>query len=199
MNSLRKIPLSIGCLLIATSLFAQFETAEVLGTVRDPTGGAIVKANVTLTNLDTGIQAKTATDENGNYDFFNVKVGRYSVTVEHTGFSKFSDPNVTVSVGARQRVDAAMKVGAVTESIEVTTAAAALDTDSSDHGQIVNSAEVTELPLNGRNYADLALLDANAVKSPMSATFSATGAARGRLQCERHAQHLQQFSARRPR
>ncbi|MGA2118892.1 MAG: TonB-dependent receptor [Bryobacteraceae bacterium] len=178
MNSFRKIPLLIGCLLIATSLFAQFETAEVLGTVRDPTGGAILRANVTLTNLDTGIQARTTTDENGNFDFFNVKVGRYSVTVEHAGFSKFTDPNVSVSVGARQRVDAAMKMGAITESIEVTTAAAALDTDSSDHGQVVNTAEVTELPLNGRNYADLALLDANAVKSPMSATFSATGTPR---------------------
>ncbi|MGP8245077.1 MAG: carboxypeptidase regulatory-like domain-containing protein [Bryobacteraceae bacterium] len=178
MSCFRKIPLFIGCLLIATSLFAQFETAEVLGTVRDPSGAAIPKANVTLANLDTGIQAKTTTDENGNYDFFNVKVGRYSVIVEHAGFSKFTDPNVSVSVGARQRVDATMQVGVITESVEVTGAAAALETDSSDHGQVVNTAEVAELPLNGRNYADLALLDANAVKSPMSATFSATGTPR---------------------
>ena len=178
MNSFRRIPLLIGCLLTATLLFAQFETAEVVGTVRDPSGSPILKADVTLTNLDTGIQAKTATDENGSYDFFNVKVGRYSVTVEHAGFSKFTDPAVSVSVGARQRVDVAMQMGAITESIEVTTAAAALETDSSDHGQVVNTAEVAELPLNGRNYADLALLDANAVKSPMSATFSATGTPR---------------------
>jgi hypothetical protein len=178
MNSFRKIPLIIGCFLIATPLFAQFETAEVLGTVRDPTGGAIPKANVTLANLDTGIQAKTTTDENGNYDFFDVKVGRYSVLVEHTGFSKSTTTDVSVNVGDRRRVDVALQVGTITESVEVTSTAAALETDSSDHGQIVNAAEVAELPLNGRNYADLALLDANAVKSPMAATFSATGTPR---------------------
>jgi hypothetical protein len=178
MNSFRKIPLLTGCLLVATSLFAQFETAEVLGTVRDPTGGAILKANVTLTNLDTGIQANTTTDENGNYDFFNVKVGRYSILVEHAGFSKFTTTDVNVNVGARQRVDVAMKMGAITESIEVISAAAALETDSSDHGQVINTAAVAELPLNGRNYADLALLSTNAVKSPISATFSATGTPR---------------------
>ena len=105
-------------------------------------------------------------------------MGRYSVTVEHAGFCKFTTTNVTVSVGARQRVDAAMQVGAVTESVEVTTAAAALETDSSDHGQVVSTAAVTELPLNGRNYADLALLDANAVKSPIADSFSATGTPR---------------------
>ena len=72
----------LGCVLCAPLVFGQFETAEVLGTVRDPSGGAMPKAAVTLTNSDTGIQAKTTTDENGNYDFFNVKVGRYNLVVE---------------------------------------------------------------------------------------------------------------------
>jgi hypothetical protein len=178
MNTFRRTLLFIGCFLMATALFAQFETAEVVGTVRDPTGGAIPKATVTLTNLETGIQATTTTDENGNYDFFNVKVGRYSVLVEHSGFSKSTATNVDVNVGARQRVDVAMKVGAITESVEVVSAAAALETESSDHGQVISAAAVAELPLNGRNYADLALLSTNAVKSPISATFSATGTPR---------------------
>jgi hypothetical protein len=178
MKSFRKIPLFIGSFFIATALFAQFETAEVVGTVHDPTGGAMPKASVTLTNLGTGIQAKTITDENGNYDFFNVKVGRYSVIVEHTGFSKATAADVTVDVGARQRVDFSMQVGAVTESVEVTSVAASLETESSDHGQVVSAAAVAELPLNGRNYADLALLSTNAVKSPISATFSPSGTPR---------------------
>jgi hypothetical protein len=159
-------------------LFGQFETAEVLGTVRDASGGTIVKASVTLTNLDTGIQAKATSDENGNYDFFNVKVGRYSLAVEQTGFSKFTTTDVQVNVNARQRVDVAMKVGAITESVEVTGAAAPLETDSSEHGQVINTAAIAELPLNGRNYADLALLSTNAVKSPISATFSPSGTPR---------------------
>src|SRR5208283_2973832 len=147
MNTFRRTLLFLGCFLIATALFAQFDTAEVVGTVRDPTGGAIPKATVTLTNLETGIQATTSTDENGNYDFFNVKVGRYSVLVEHSGFSKSTATNVDVNVGARQRVDVAMKVGAITESVEVVSAAAALETESSDHGQVISSAAVAELPL----------------------------------------------------
>ncbi len=178
MHSFRKSPLLIGCLLMAAPLFAQFESSEVLGTVHDPSGLAIVGANVTLTNLDTGIHANTKTDENGNYDFFNVKVGRYSIVVEHAGFSKFTTTDVAVNVGARQRVDVALKVGAITESIEVTSVAAALETDSSEHGQVISTAAVAELPLNGRNYADLALLSTNAVKSPVAVSFSASGTPR---------------------
>ncbi|HTX33554.1 MAG TPA: TonB-dependent receptor [Bryobacteraceae bacterium] len=178
MSKLLKNILFLCCFFPATALFAQFETAEVVGTVHDPTNQAIPKASVTLTNLDTGIQAKTTTDENGNYDFFNVKAGRYSVVVEHPGFEKFTTPDVQVTVNARQRVDVSMQVGAVTESVEVKGAAAPLETDTSEHGQVVNTTAIEELPLNGRNYADLALLSTNTVKSPISATFSASGTPR---------------------
>ena len=173
-----RITLLLGGFFLAGLLYAQFENAEVLGTVRDQSGGAVPKATVTLTNQDTAIKVQTSTDENGNFDFFNVKVGRYSLAVEHAGFSKATTTDVTVNVGARQRVDFAMQVGAVTESVEVTSVAAALETDSSEHGQVINTAAVTELPLNGRNYADLALLSTNAVKSPISATFSPSGTPR---------------------
>src|ERR1035441_6050697 len=178
MNKFTKITLLIGCFLIAGLLYGQFDTAEVLGTVHDASGAAVPKANVTLTNMDTGIQAKTSTDDNGNYDFFNVRVGRYSVAVEHEGFSKATASDVAVSVNARQRVDLAMAVGAITQTVEVTGAATALQTDSSEYGQVFNSSAVVELPLNGRNYADLALLSTNAVKSPIAVSFSATGTPR---------------------
>ena len=178
MNKFSKITLLIGCFLIAGLLYGQFDTAEVLGTVRDASGAAVPKANITLTNMDTGIQAKTTTDDNGNYDFFNVRVGRYSVAVEHEGFSKATATDVAVSVNARQRVDLAMTVGAITQTVEVVGAAAALQTDSSEHGQVFTAAAVVELPLNGRNYADLALLSTNAVKSPIAISFSASGTPR---------------------
>ena len=77
----------------------------MLGTVRDASGGAVPKAAVTLINQDTNIQTRTTTDENGNFDFFNVRVGRYTVTVEHAGFSKASATDIAVNVNARQRVD----------------------------------------------------------------------------------------------
>src|ERR1022692_2507423 len=143
--SAQRVALFLGCLLLtATFVWAQFDTAEVLGTVTDPSGSTMAGASVTLTNLDTGIQAKTTTDANGSYDFLNVKVGRYRVTVEHAGFSKADANDIQVSVGARQRVDLSMKVGAVSETVEVKGAASALDTDSSEHSQLINSTQVVE-------------------------------------------------------
>jgi hypothetical protein len=165
-------------LLFGSMAFGQFETAEVLGTVRDPALAPIVKANVTLTNQDTGIDAKTSTDENGNYDFFNVKVGRYTVTVEMTGFSKFTTTDVPVSVNARQRVDVGMQVGVVTDSVNVTGTASTLETDSSERGQVISTEAVVELPLNGRNYSDLALLSTNVHRSPLSVAFATNGTPR---------------------
>jgi len=165
-------------MLVITPSFAQFDTAEVLGTVRDKTGAVVPKAALTLLNIDTGIQAKTTADDNGNYDFSNVKIGSYKVTVEAKGFSTEVASGITVNVGARQRVDFSLAVGAVTETVEVSGAAAPLETDSSEHGQVINTAAIVELPLNGRNYADLALLSANVVKSPIGASFSPSGTPR---------------------
>ena len=178
MKGLTRIVLFVTCLLCAGSLWAQFQSAEVLGTVLDATGSPVPKATVTLTNADTGIEAKTSTNNNGEYDFFDVKIGRYTVTVEATGFSKATAENIQVTVGARQRVDMALQVGAITESVTVSAAASALETDNSEHSQVVTPLAVTELPLNGRNYADLALLSANAVKSPMADAFAPGGTPR---------------------
>src|SRR5450759_2505702 len=169
MTKFKRITLLFGGLLLAGLLHAQFENAEVLGTVRDQSGGALPKATVTLTNQETGIKAQAATDENGSFDFFNVKIGRYTLVVEHTGFSKATTTDLAVSVGARQRVDVVMQVGAVTESVEVTGISAALQTDSSEHGQVIGTQAVVELPLNGRNYSDLALLTTNVHRSPIAA------------------------------
>jgi len=163
---------------MAVSAWAQFETADVLGTVHDPSGSVVAKVAITLTNLDTSIVAKTTTDENGNYAFRNVKIGRYSVTAEATGFSKAVASDIAVDVDARQRVDLTLQVGAISNTVEVTGAASALETDSSEHGQVISMQQVAELPLNGRNYADLALLSTNTIKSPIAVSFSPSGTPR---------------------
>lgn len=159
-------------LLLSTSAFAQFETAEVVGTVRDSSQQFIAKAAVTLTNQETGIEAKTTTDDGGNYNFFNVKVGRYTITVEAAGFSKFSSTDIAVAVNARQRVDATLQVGAVTETVTVSEQASAVETDSSEHSQVVGTHAIAELPLNGRQYSSLALLATNVHISQIAAAFS---------------------------
>jgi len=180
---MRQIRRLLAGLLLAVSVsFAQFDAAEVLGTVRDASGSVVPKATVTLLHQETGIQAKAKTDENGNYDFFNVKVGRYTVTVEAAGFDKATNADVNVVVNARQRVDFALQVGGIAQSVDVSGTAAALDTDSSERGQVIGTQPIVELPLNGRNFSDLALLSVNIHRSvyayavpPREGAFNANG------------------------
>jgi len=174
---MRSAKLLLAVCATASVALAQVGTSEVLGTVRDASHSVVDKASVTLTSKETGISTKTTTESNGEYDFLNVKVGHYTLTVEQTGFSQ-STTDVAVDVEARQRVDISLQVGVVSDSVTVSGAASVLDTDSSEHSQVVNTAAIVELPLNGRNYADLALLSTNAVKSPISASFSPSGTPR---------------------
>jgi hypothetical protein len=132
----------------------------------------VSNATVTLLNQDTNIAAKTTTDANGEYDFFNVKVGRYTITVEQTGFSKFSSSGIAVEVNARQRVDAVLQVGAVTETINVSSQASVVETDTSEHSQVIGTQAMVELPLNGRQYSSLALLSTNVHISPAAIAFA---------------------------
>ncbi|HEU0006628.1 MAG TPA: TonB-dependent receptor, partial [Terriglobia bacterium] len=146
-------------LLFPLTLSAQFDTASVLGTIRDESGAVLAGATVTLTNQATGISATAQTDENGSYEFLTVKIGTYKIEASLASFSTARLENVRVTVGARQRVDLTMKVGEVTTTIEVSASAALLvETDTSDRGQVINQRQIVELPLNGRNYSDLALL-----------------------------------------
>ena len=145
---------------------AQFETSEVIGTVRDATGAVAPNAAITLKNEQTGIEAKTTSDSSGLYDFFNVKVGVYSISAELTGFQTFTTAHVSVNVNARQRVDITLQPGTMTQSVEVQGAAETLETDTSEHGQVIQTQQIVELPLNGRNFSDLALLTTNVHRSP---------------------------------
>jgi len=172
------LQVAAAALALSLPLCAQFESAEVLGTIHDPSGQVVPKATVTLTNQGTSIQATTTTDDKGDYDFFDVKVGRYTVSVEAAGFQKVLATDVRVDVNARQRVDLTLQVGSVAQSVDVTGAASILETDTSEHSQVVATQEIRELPLNGRNYADLALLATNTVKSPIAIAFSPSGTPR---------------------
>jgi hypothetical protein len=148
------------CLLLgaAPAAFAQFDTATILGVVRDNTGAVVPGATVTLTGLETGIASTKVTDENGGFEFATVRIGRYRVTAELAGFSVALADNVQATVGARQRVELQLVPGNVTETIEVTGAATRLETDSSERGQVITGQQVVALPLNGREYSSLALL-----------------------------------------
>jgi outer membrane receptor protein involved in Fe transport len=142
----------------AAPAFAQFETATVVGTVRDSSGAVVPDAKVTLTNVQTGVSAERQSDANGNFEFFTVRIGSYVLTAEKSGFSIALVENIQVTVGARQRVDLTMAVGQVTERVEVSARAVLLQTDSSERSQVITAEQTRALPLNGREYSALALL-----------------------------------------
>ena len=155
-------------LLLAGAAFAQFETATVLGTVQDPSGAVVPQSKITLENTKTGISVTAVTDSVGNYEFLNVRVGSYRIRAEAAGFKTALAQEFTVAVGARQRVDLRLEVGDTTQTIEVTGAAAVLETDSSDRSQLIGRQTIINLPLNGRVYADLTLLSPGARRSAIS-------------------------------
>src|SRR5713226_8641558 len=146
------------CLVMSLARLAgQTTTGSIVGTVNDPSGAVISGANITVTNMDTGIAVKAASDSTGNYVVTPLAIGRYSVTVEAAGFKKSVRTDITVNVQDRVRVDIALEVGAVTDTVEVAAAAPLLQTDTSYLGQVVESQRIVDLPLNGRYFTRLAV------------------------------------------
>ncbi|MFN2453357.1 MAG: TonB-dependent receptor domain-containing protein [Pyrinomonadaceae bacterium] len=151
-----------------TTVHAQFDTATVLGVVNDTNGGVVPNATVTLKNIQTGTVATAKSDESGNYQFTGVKIGTYQVTAEATGFSTAVTDNVEATVNARQRIDLTLSAGAVTETVNVSAASPLLESASSERGQVISREQIVNLPLNGRAYADLALLSPGVRRSNLN-------------------------------
>ena len=137
---------------------AQFDTASIVGTVRDTSGAVVPGAKVTVTNAGTGISSSRSSAADGNFEFPAVRPGAYLVTAEKSGFSLALMDNVQVQVGARLRVDLQMAVGQISEKVEVTAVQPLLETDSSQRGQVITGDQTRALPLSSREYSSLALL-----------------------------------------
>ena len=150
MRILKTLAITLLLCILIVPLAAQSTSGTIVGTVTDPTGAVVAGANVTVTNQGTGIALKTTTDSTGNYVLTPVAVGTYSVTVESAGFKKSISSNITVNVQDRVRVDAALQVGEIVDTVEVAASAPLLQTDTSYLGQVVESQRIVDLPLNGR-------------------------------------------------
>lgn len=151
-----------------SSVSAQFDSATVLGTVRDSAGAVVPNVTVTLKNTETANTVAAATDGEGNYQFLNVKIGNYQVLAEATGFSKVVVDNISAEVNARQRVDVTLTAGAVSATVNVSDTPELLETDTSERGQVIRREQIINLPLNGRAYADLALLSTGVNQSQLN-------------------------------
>ncbi|MBS1854114.1 MAG: TonB-dependent receptor [Acidobacteria bacterium] len=144
---------------------AQIDTGAIVGTVRDASGGAVPKATVELTNSATGVRRTTTTNEAGEYQFTALPPGTYSVRVTASGFGSQAQNDIQLHVQSRPSVDFSLKVGAVTETVEVQASGTVLQTQTADVGGVVQEKQIKDLPLNGRRYADLALLEAGMQKN----------------------------------
>ena len=146
--------LFVSCLSI-TARGQQSTTADILGTVSDPTGATIPGAQVTVTNTGTEEKRSATTGSTGDYVFNVLQPGNYNVTITSGGFQSFSESKVQIVAGDRRRVDAQLKVGASSQTVNVEAQASALQTDSSSLLSSVSQSEVQDIPLNGRNFVNL--------------------------------------------
>lgn len=158
-NTLCGVLLSIAVVMLCVApLAAQQTTADVLGTVTDPSGGAIPAATVSLRNLSTNASQSAKAGADGHYIFNLLPPGTYSIEISAQGFATTKIASVTLQAGDRAQENAHLKIGGSSEVLNVTGESPALHTDTSQLDSTISNAAVQELPLNGRNYINLVQL-----------------------------------------
>ncbi len=124
----------------------------------DPSGAAISGAKVSALSLDTGLKRETQTNAAGLYNLVRLPVGNYDLTVESTGFRSSKRAGIRLAVGALTTLDVKMELGSTQESVTVTSEVPLVESTRSQTSSVVNEKAVSDLPINGRNFLDFALL-----------------------------------------
>jgi len=153
----------------ANPAYAQVSGATLSGTVTDPSGAIIGGAQVTITNKATGVSRAVTTDTAGLYSAPNLLPGPYEVAISAAGFSTTKQENITLTVGAQQTLNVSLKIGEAAQTVLVTEAAPAVQLGSSTISAEIQSQQILEIPLNGRDWASLATLSpgVNAIETQM--------------------------------
>lgn len=146
-------------LLLAGSLAAQVTTGTILGSVSDPSGAALPGAKVTITEVNKNTTSRTVADDAGAFSVPFLVPGLYTISVEKDGFKKGLQQNLPLEVDQKARADFQLSVGNVAETVEVTAAAPLVRSESAELGEVIGTRAVRELPLNGRNFAQLVYLN----------------------------------------
>lgn len=163
-----------GVLILLTfglTTWAQVEQGVILGSVSDPAGARVPNAQVTFTNLATNVSQAARTDGVGNFRSIPLRTGPYSVTIEAAGFKKIVRTGITLQIQDELRLDVVLEVGQTTEQVTVTADATLLQTTEASRGQVIDNKKIVDLPLNGRDYLQLALLTAGTNVPPPGARF----------------------------
>jgi hypothetical protein len=154
--SLRRLCLSL-CLL--GTAFAGVG-GSISGTIKDPSDAAIAKASVTLLNVDTGVRQSATANDRGSYTFPVLPVGSYVLEVNHPGFKPYRRTGIVLDTNSALLLDVVLHVGERTDAVTVSDSAVHLETYSSQMGEVINSEQMTSVPLDGRSYTDLLSLQA---------------------------------------
>ena len=149
--------------LLTLGAMAQIQNGQFSGTVTDASGAAVAGAKVTMTNQGTNLSVTATTNGTGVYEAKELPIGVYKITVEAAGFKTFSNNGVTLDAGSIARVDVKMQLGQAREVIEVTGEASVVNTEEAKLATTIGTAQIENLPLNGRNVYDLMQLAPGAV------------------------------------
>jgi hypothetical protein len=133
-------------------------TGSVSGIVTDESGAVIAGAEVTARSVETRIQRVAVTDQKGFYSFLALPVGAYDIGVRKTGFKEFRQTAVAIDANSAVRVDVPLRVGGVQEKMTVSSSPVQVETTNTQMGEVIGSAKMESLPLNGRSYTDLLAL-----------------------------------------
>ncbi|PYT73346.1 MAG: hypothetical protein DMG39_06895, partial [Acidobacteria bacterium] len=161
MKQLKKCILMIGLIFVSVcTASGQTTQGEIAGTVRDPQGSSVPGVSVSVTNTGTGLTRTSTTADNGSFRFPALPTGLYELTAEKAGFAKLLVKDIKVSVDETRTVDVNMSIASQSSTVTVEGAALLVNTESQHLGDVINEMQVAALPLNGRNFAQLALLNA---------------------------------------
>ncbi len=160
------------CLLAAPLAYAQ-TTSTLFGTVTDKTGAVVPGAQVAASNTGTNQVRTVSTNTQGDYRMEFMPMGDYTVEISATGFKKFVQKDIALGINVPARVDATLDVGTMTEDIDVTAAPPTVNTDNAQIGRTVENAEITNLPIVGRNVYTLLSPDLRAFRRLPTASCSA--------------------------
>ena len=145
---------------------AQTNTAEIEGTVHDALGGAVPGASVTITQRITGSARERVSDSAGRFLFSELPVGEYVLSVELSGFKRTTEAGIRLNVGQRLTIPIVLQVGGISDAITVTAAVGLLNTVNAERGDVIDNRQVVQLPLNGRQFLQLAQLTDGIVIPP---------------------------------
>jgi hypothetical protein len=154
----RVVTLTFLLCIVALPTLAQTNKADIVGTVSDSKGAAVQGATVTITKVDTAAARSVTTGDSGEYQAPALEIGTYKVSATKSGFQTVVQENIVLQTSDRLRIDLTLSPGDVTGVVTVVAAAPLVETETSDRGTVVSGREVTELPLSGRNFTQLATL-----------------------------------------